>query len=129
MSAEQVAARVDAYCERHGVRPSAAGVPPFPAGRRETPQHREWLALYRAVRRLQARVAHGPSPDGGDAGNACGLCSRPLPATNGVRLRLDRPRREVPVHGSCAELLRAARMAGREAVEATLRLLWPPREG
>jgi len=44
--------RLEAYCAQYGVSPTATGLPPFPAGRRETPQHREWISLYKAHRRL-----------------------------------------------------------------------------
>ena len=43
------------YCARYGVTPSAEGLPPFPAGRRETPQHREWISLYKTYNRLARR--------------------------------------------------------------------------
>ncbi len=57
LSAEQVDARVREYCERYGVAAGPDGLPPFPSGRRETPQHREWLALYKALQRLRRRAA------------------------------------------------------------------------
>jgi len=45
--------RVAAYCERYGVTPGPTGLPPYPSGQRETPQHREWIAVYKAHRRLR----------------------------------------------------------------------------
>jgi len=56
LSSEQVAARVQAYCARYGVTIGSEGLPPFPSGRRETPQHREWLTLYKALQRLRRRA-------------------------------------------------------------------------
>ncbi len=52
------------YCSRYGVAPKPDGLPPFPAGRRETAQHREWLALYKALQRLRRRATKedGSSP-------------------------------------------------------------------
>ncbi len=55
LTAETLQSRIDAYCARYDVRPGPNGLPPFPAGRRETPQHRQWIALYTATRRLLAR--------------------------------------------------------------------------
>jgi len=52
VSAEKLRADVRAYCERYGVAPAASGLPPFPAGLRETKQHKDWLRAYRAHRRL-----------------------------------------------------------------------------
>lgn len=52
---EVYAERLSAYCTRYGVAPSAEGLAPFPTGRRETPQHREWIALYKAHSRLARR--------------------------------------------------------------------------
>jgi len=43
------------YCARYGVAANAEGLPPFPSGLRETPQHREWLTLYKAHQRLRRR--------------------------------------------------------------------------
>ncbi len=57
LSTEQVEARVQEYCGRYGVAPGPDGLPPFPSGRRETPQHREWLTLYKALQRLRRRAA------------------------------------------------------------------------
>jgi len=56
------------YCARYGVEPNAEGLPPFPTGLRETPQHREWLAVYKAHHRLRRRG----SRDGGGAPPATG---------------------------------------------------------
>lgn len=47
--------RLAEYCIRYAVTLSPAGLPPFPAGRRETPQHREWIALYKAHNRQGRR--------------------------------------------------------------------------
>jgi hypothetical protein len=66
LTAEMLQSRIDAYCARYDVRPGPNGLPPFPAGRRETPQHRQWIALYTASRRLLARAQpkQAPTSDG-----------------------------------------------------------------
>lgn len=55
LTLEQYQARLAAYCAKYGVAPTVQGIPPFPAGRRETRQHREWIALYKAHSRLARR--------------------------------------------------------------------------
>ena len=47
--------RAKAYCAKYGVALGHQGLPPFPAGRRETPQHREWMGLYKLRHRLGRR--------------------------------------------------------------------------
>lgn len=137
--------RVAAYCARYGVA-SRDGLPPFPAGQRETPQHREWLKLYKAHQRLARRLPpdgdRGPAadamagPDGVNpaARRACDLCGRSLGAD---RMRFELPgragRKAAPaatapdrlVHPGCAELLRLALEAGPDAVSRLASLLWP----
>lgn len=56
---EDYEARLRAYCTAYGVVPNADGFVPFPAGQRETPQHREWVKLYRAHSRLKLDAAQG----------------------------------------------------------------------
>ena len=52
ITGEEFQRRLEAYCAQHGVRPTVEGLPPFPAGQRETRQHRDWIALYKAHKRL-----------------------------------------------------------------------------
>jgi hypothetical protein len=50
-------ARITAYCARYGVSElNDEGFPAYPAGFRETPRHREWMALYKAFGRVRARI-------------------------------------------------------------------------
>jgi hypothetical protein len=67
LTPELYAARLAAYCARYEVVPGPAGLPPFPAGQRETPQHREWISLYKGHARL-ARRARGQ----------CERCAEPV---------------------------------------------------
>ena len=77
MSEDDVRARVDAYCARYGVKDrNDAGFPVYPAGRRETAQHRDWVTLFKLFERHRKRAGHD-APDG-DA--ACPVCLRPLGA-------------------------------------------------
>jgi len=58
LTPELLASRVQEYCSRYATKRKADGLPPFPSGKRETPQHRAWLALYKAHDRLRRR-GHG----------------------------------------------------------------------
>lgn len=89
------------YCARYGVARKDEGFPPFPTGKRETDQHREWLRLYKARERLRARAA---SADG----VACPVCA----LVDGS-------------HAGCRALLKLARHLGPEALERVRRHLWP----
>ncbi len=55
LTPEDLEARVADYCSRYRVAPGQEGLPPFPAGKRETTQHREWLLVYKAHQRLARR--------------------------------------------------------------------------
>lgn len=130
MTDDELRARVGAYCERYGVAVTEDGqlLPPFPSGRRETAQHREWLTVYRAVRRFQARA--GAVPDARtapDASTACRVCGRPVSSGSTRELKLGAPGARVRVHGICADLAERARAAGPDAVERLVAVLWPSR--
>ena len=128
---EQVRAKVLAYCERHGVTPGPEGLPPFPTGKRETRQHREWLTVYRALQRSKARAA-SPVPAGGPStGAECPVCSRDLESDLAVPYprRAPRSARPVLLHPACAELARRAETLGPAAVEGLRRFLWPGKAG
>jgi hypothetical protein len=130
LTEEQVHARVATYCERYGVSPGREGVPPFPTGRRETRQHREWLAVYRALQRARARaaVAAPVAPDALSATPECPVCSRRVERA----LAVPYPRRAagpVPLHPACAELARLADTLGPSALEGLRHFLWPAKAG
>jgi hypothetical protein len=52
LTPEAFQAKLESYCAAYEVTPLPSGIPPYPAGRRETQQHREWIALYKAHDRL-----------------------------------------------------------------------------
>ena len=72
LTAEVYESRLAAYYARYAVKATREGLPPFPTGQRETPQHREWISLYKVHSRL-ARRARG----------VCERCSEPV-AADGV---------------------------------------------
>jgi hypothetical protein len=87
--------RIDAYRTTYGVTElNAEGFPVFPAGRRESRQHRDWVLLFKAWSRVRAREAtrHAVSP----ANAACPVCQRP-PAAD---------------HARCVEVLVTVRAGG-----------------
>jgi hypothetical protein len=55
LTPEDLQARIAEYCARYEVEPNAEGLPPFPAGQRETQQHRDWIGVYKAHHRLARR--------------------------------------------------------------------------
>jgi hypothetical protein len=125
---EEVSARVARYCRRYGVAPVAPGaVPPFPSGRRETAQHREWLLVYRAVKRLAARRAGAPAParprtTSTPESAACAVCGS-APASTELRAG----RSLVRLDTRCSELAARAREAGPDAIARLAGILWPSR--
>jgi hypothetical protein len=122
---DEVREKVLAYCARHHVSPGPDGLPPFPAGQRETPQHREWLTVYRALQRLKARS--GSAPPETRAG-ACPVCSRAVSAEDAVAFRrASRKSRSQELHPACADLARLAEKAGPDAVARLGGWLWPRR--
>jgi hypothetical protein len=128
LTPEQVRAKVVTYCERYDVSPVPQGLPPFPSGKRETRQHREWLTVYRAQQRLMARVA-GEAPLVGSPGDpeaTCPLCTRAVSSEEAVPFaRTGRRRRLWQMHAGCADLLRSAEGAGPDTVARLSELLWP----
>jgi hypothetical protein len=125
----QVRAKVLTYCERYGVSPGPEGLPPFPTGKRETRQHREWLTVYRALQRSKARAASQVpvEPGGPTTGAECPVCSSSLEPDLAVPYarRAARSARPALLHPACAELARLAETLGPAAVEGLRRFLGP----
>ena len=93
--------KVLAYCARYEVAPSPEGLPPFPAGQRETRQHREWLTVYRARQRQKARAGASVPPEDAASGSTqvtlCPTCGRPLQRDPSIfRARRDTGKRSRP---------------------------------
>ena len=125
---EELRARITAYCTRHGVTLNDLGLPPFPAGQRETEQHREWMALYKANRRLSER-----QPSTADVERRqelltqqhgrCPVCRKALDVDES---RLDdadaidgnpHDAGAAVLHAPCRQLVDLARSLGSEAVD------------
>jgi hypothetical protein len=125
---EELRGRLIAYCKRHGVGLNDEGLPPFPAGQRETEQHREWMALYKAHRRLAERKPSTADIDRRQElltrqQGRCSVCDKPLELADS---RLDdsdaidgNPRHAAAavLHAPCRQLVDLARSLGGEALE------------
>ncbi len=118
-------AKVHAYCERYDVSPGPQGLPPFPSGRRESLQHREWLTVYRALQRMKARSAGIPAET--SAEGSCPVCSRAVNGGDAVAFPRGRQSRPARLHPECADLARRAEKAGPDAVARLGAWLWPRR--
>ena len=81
MTEAQVRQRISDYCARHGVTEvNDAGFPAFPAGRRETEQHREWITLFKLFARYRERAGLAPlAVPATTVTGACDVCLQPLP--------------------------------------------------
>ena len=152
MTAELYQERLSVYCKRYRVAPLDTGLPPFPTGQRETPQHKEWISLYKAHQRIGRRdrgqcercaapagpgsvfcEAHrGAGSKGLTAGERhalleaqggrCPVCREPVEAS-------------APVHGSkallhprCHQLAGLAEALGPAALDRLRAYLWPPKK-
>ena len=125
---EQVLAKVLAYCQRYRVSPGPQGLPPFPAGKRETRQHREWLTVYRALHRCEARSSAMAAAARSDSGALCPVCALALKPEDAVPVRAGGRRAAFRnAHAACADLLRLAEKAGPDAIARLTGLLWPRR--
>ncbi len=126
LSPEDVTARIQDYCRRYGVTAGPEGLPPFPSGKRETPQHRDWMAVYKAHQRL-GRVGGASLQDRrallATQAGACGLCGLTLAIAEVVAHRADG--RSSALHRACDRLVVSAEAAGREAVDRLRAYLWP----
>lgn len=138
LTEDQVRDKVLAYCARYGVEPGPEGLPPFPAGKRESRQHREWLTVYRALQRSRRRAATtasassaGLAPPGRSARGAgvplCPVCGLVVGARQGVHLEGAARASRGRLHPACADLARLAERAGPEAVARLSAWLWPRR--
>jgi len=129
LTAEDVQARVDAYCARYGVTPNPDGLPPYPAGQRETPQHREWLAVYKARKRL-ARHVSVPTELAAlleSQKGRCVICDDKLELADVVPHTHGDAR--AALHARCSRLVGMAEAVGLDGVDRLRAYLWPDRMG
>jgi hypothetical protein len=100
LSDDEIQARIQAYCARYHVKDrNEAGFPVFPAGRRETKQHRDWMTLYRVFNR--SRLRSGKATVGAAS---CPICLQPGPFSS-------------PAHRRCANAVARVRELGPESLD------------
>jgi hypothetical protein len=129
LTPEQYQERLAAYCARYGVTAGDGTLPPFPTGRRETAQHRAWMALYKARRRL-TDPKPGPGADSrrrellAAQQGRCPVCARDVTAAEA----LDPADAAVPralVHHACGLAVALARRDGAVVLDRIRAYLWP----
>lgn len=126
LTEEVLAQRIADYCSRYGVTErNESGFPVFPAGQRETPQHREWVVLFKAQSRLrdtgprEIRNALLVTQNG-----RCPVCTEEIPADGGSVVP-GASEAKVLVHAACGRLLRLALDLGPSTLDRARGVLWP----
>ena len=145
---EALKARIDDYCARYDVAPNEKGLPPFPAGRRETRQHREWITLVKAHTRLRRRMGglcrrcDNPAAPGGilceeheslaaatnapaDSKASCFVCGDGAAGTAVQELQGDTRSTPELVHRGCADVIALTQRVGPELLDRVRQYLWP----
>jgi len=129
LTTDQYQERLAAYCAQYGGVASAGDLPPFPTGRRETPQHRAWMALYKARRRLTdpavgSKVERRRRELLAAQRGRCPVCARDVSATDA----LDPADAAVPralMHHACGLAVALARRDGKVVLDRIRLYLWP----
>lgn len=123
--------RIRDYCDRYEVtQRSEAGFPVYPAGKRESRQHREWVVLYKAFSRLRAG-GDGPKDAVERATlvrsqkGRCPICVKEVGLDDEIASERGPGDTQVVVHAPCNELLRLVSKLGPSAIERLRGFLWP----
>jgi len=130
MTAEALQQRIDAYCARYKVPRRTGGLPPYPAGERETRQHRDWIVLYKAISRFRQRQTALPtSPERAAALKAqdgrCPICLVEV-GVEGQTAHQPQPGAALTiVHLECNELLRRVLTLGPSVLDRLRSCAWP----
>ena len=131
MTQEQLQQRIDAYCAKYEVSVRKAdGLPPFPAGERETRKHRDWVVLYKAVSRFRQRRAALPMSSERTAALAaqngrCPICLDELGADGEPFSQPGSPASLTIVHAECDTCLRLLVRLGPSVLERLQSCAWP----
>jgi hypothetical protein len=120
MTPDEYQARLHRYCQAYGLAAAAEGPPPYPSGQRETPQHREWLALYKAYRRLGA-----PQGDSAELRarltkaqkGACPICGRPVGISDPVARGPETGEPRAVLHRGCLQIVGLVQAQGPEVLQ------------
>ena len=122
--------RTEAYCKRYDVKEfNDAGLPAYPAGKRESRQHRDWVNLFKAWSRLQRRTRrldpHIAAALQSQAGR-CPICSQELSVDASVLTRAAADGPDLALHERCRDLVRMASELGPSVLDRVREHLWPP---
>jgi len=122
--------RIAGYCSRYGVKDfNEAGFPAYPAGKRETRQHREWVVLFRAWSRLRGRTASPGHADRAAALRAqkgvCPICLKSVSLTDATEAPPSAAGETALVHRPCNEALRLVANVGPTVIDRLKAYLWP----
>src|SRR4051812_6655745 len=107
LTEDVLAERIADYCRRYGVTErNESGFPVFPAGQRESTQHREWVVLFKAVSRLRDTGPRELRNQLLAAQNGrCPVCTEEVSTEGGSMVAGLREAR-VLVHAACGRFLR-----------------------
>jgi hypothetical protein len=138
LTEDVVRERIEAYCSRYGVKDfNDAGFPAYPAGKRESRQHHDWVNLFKAWSRLRRRtnLQEGSNRAAGLRAQSgqCPICLKKLKLSDATEAPAS-ARRETPlVHSACKELLRLVGTLGPSVIDRLSSYFWPaspaPSEG
>ena len=113
LSDTQLQDRIDAYCARYNVKErNHEGFPVFPAGQRETEQHRKWIALYKVFSRARQRLNVTTPPRNVEGPTLCPVCLQPGFPTD-------------PAHERCSSAVALAKELGRPVLDRIARAAFP----
>jgi hypothetical protein len=121
--------RSAAYCKRYGVTDlNKAGLPEYPAGKRESRQHRDWVNLLKAWSRFRRRM---PAPRDADRSGAlraqkgqCPICLKKISLTEATEAPPSSDGETPLVHASCNEVLRLVAKVGPTVIDRLNAYLW-----
>jgi hypothetical protein len=122
--------RTAAYCKRYGVTDfNEAGLPAYPAGKRESRQHRDWVNLFKAWSRFRGRMAAPRQVDRAAVLRAqkgqCPICLKKVSLTAATEAPPSVDGQTPLVHPSCDEVLRLVAKVGPTLIDRLNAYLWP----
>ncbi len=129
LTEETLRDRTAAYCERYGVKGlNQEGLPPYPAGRRETRQHRDWVNLLKAWSRFRRRTASSEGTGHAAALRAqagqCPICLKKVRLSEATKAPASVERTTPLVHPVCGELLRLVDASGPSLLDRLKDYFW-----
>jgi hypothetical protein len=122
--------RTAAYCSRYGVKDfNEAGLPGYPAGKRESRQHRDWVNLFKAWSRFRGRT---PAPRHADRAAAlraqkgqCPICLEKLGVSQATEAPPSAGDAVLLMHPFCNDMLRLVARLGPSVIDRLNAYLWP----